>query len=109
EIQGAGLSDRGRGESRGRRGQPARLCRRRTRRLHRQARGEGEEVRRERARKFPFLSPAASVLVAPSMRPVAFLLLSLSLGLSVIRAAEDPLQDAPPSYRDAMYAAMRSF
>ena len=66
-------------------------------------------MRREGTCKFPFLSPAASVLVAPSMRPVAFLLLSLSLGLSVIRAAEDPLKDAPPSYRDAMYAAMRSF
>jgi hypothetical protein len=42
------------------------------------------------------------------MRPVV-LLLSLTLGISSARAAEDPLKDAPPTYKEAMYAAMRSF
>jgi hypothetical protein len=44
------------------------------------------------------------------MRSVALALL-LTLPITVTRAAEssDPLKDAPPSYREALIAAMRSF
>ena len=43
------------------------------------------------------------------MRSAAHFALSLALVSPLARAAEDPMKDAPPSYRDAMYAAMRSF
>jgi tetratricopeptide (TPR) repeat protein len=60
-----------------------------------------------RACSFRFLSSLRRVLVAPSMRSVA--LLTFLLVSSIASAVEDPLKDAPPTYRDAMYAAMRSF
>jgi tetratricopeptide (TPR) repeat protein len=43
------------------------------------------------------------------MRPVPSLLAVLFLSLPLARGAEDPLKDAPPAYREAMFAAMRAF
>src|SRR4029434_809817 len=62
-----------------------------------------------RACSFRFLSSPRRVLVAPSMRSVACPLLTFLLVSSVASAVEDPLIDAPPTYRDAMYAVMCSF
>ena len=55
--------------------------------------------------------PSASVplVVSIFMRPFAYAVLALILARPAARAAEDPLKNAPPTYRDAMIAAMRAF
>src|SRR5688572_3572593 len=57
-----------------------------------------------------FFSRRTRLLVPLPMRSVALALL-LTLPITGARAAEssDPLKDAPPTYREALIAAMRSF
>jgi tetratricopeptide (TPR) repeat protein len=64
---------------------------------------------RGRSRVLTFPSARVPLVVSFLMRPFAYAVLALILAQPAAQAAEDPLKNAPPTYRDAMIAAMRAF